>query len=631
MLLSIPEQPFRLPDNENEKILVIISSIFKGIGGLFTFVRTLTLNIVFLVIIAIVFFSLSRFKEIVIEDNVLLKLTITGKIVEQQSEADPLGDAINELAGLATPAQETILQDILDVIVHAENDSRIKGILLDLASMDGAGMDKLEVIGTQLEQFRQSGKPVIAAEDYYNQNQYYLASYADKIFLNPMGGVYLNGFGFYRLYFKEAIEKLQINYHVFRVGNFKSAIEPLTRNSMSSEDRFQSRSWLNALWDNYVHDVALQRNIDPSEINNYINMVPGNLKEADGDPAKLAKNYKLVDEVQPRHEIKKYLATLSASDATHGFRQVAFNHYLDNVHQSYQNNGQDQDSVALIVAEGTIIPGQDKPGAIGAESLTSLLREASTTSSIKAVVLRIDSGGGSAFASEVIRQEILELKKTGKPVVVSMGSMAASGAYWISADADRIFASANSLTGSIGIFMAVPTFENTLNSLGIHRDGVGTTNLSGSLDLTAPLSAEIKESIQLTLENGYRTFLSIVAEGRSLQVDDVKALAQGRVYAGEEALESGLVDQLGSLPDAFRSAAEMAGLEDYRTRVLNGPTSLGNRVLRYLRPESNFSFLTQSHFAKSISHLLPNVGELQRLLLFDDPNGMYAHCMISSY
>ena len=614
-----------------KKILSIVSRIFKAVGTLFTFIRRLTLNIVFLVIIGVIVFSFLQTRDVVIEDNALLRLSITGKIVEQKSETDPLDEAVNELVGLAAPVRETYLQDILDAIAHAEDDPRITGILLDLAYMDGAGMDKLAIIGRQLEQFRRSGKPVIAAEDYYNQNQYYLASYADKIFINPMGGVYLNGFGLYRLYFKEALEKLQISYHVFRVGSFKSALEPLTRNSMSAEDRYQSRSWLNALWGNYIHDVAGQRNIDTVDIQNYINKVPANLKEAEGNLARLAKNYNLVDEILPQHEIKKYLATLSETDAEHGFKQVAVHRYLKKVQRSYQYGGTDRDIVALIVAQGTIIPGRNKPGAIGAASLSALLRQAAQDSSVKAVVLRIDSGGGSAFASEVIRQEILELKKTGKPVVVSMGTVAASGAYWIAADADRIVASANSLTGSIGIFMAIPTFENTLGTLGIHRDGVGTTNLSGSLDLSAPLSAEVKDAIQLTLEHGYRTFLSVVAEGRGMQADDVQAIAQGRVFAGETALEEGLVDQLGTLADALRSAAELAGLEDYRTKSLSAPVSLRNRLLRSLDSEFLGAVVEQSLFLPKIKRLLPNVSELQSLLLFNDPNGIYAHCMITSY
>ena len=614
-----------------KKILIAVTFIFRTIGKILFFIRSAIVNIVLLAATGLILFSIFQTKDVVVEDNSLLTLSIAGTIVEQKSETDPIGETINELTGLTAPVSETLLQDILDAIAQAEDDPQINGIILDLSSMGRAGMDQLASIGEQLSQFRQSGKPVIAAEDYYSQNQYYLASHADKIFLNPMGGVYLSGFGLYRLYFKDAIEKLKINYHIFKVGSFKSALEPLTRTSMSPEDRFQSRTWLNVLWENYVDDVASQRGLQNEEIVNYINKVPENLKVVGGDLAKLAYDSKLIDEIKPRHEIKNYLASLSAHDDEHGFRQISFNQYLKKVQRSYQHEGTDKDLVALIVAQGTIIPGQSEPGAIGADSLTALLRKAASDRSIQAIVLRIDSGGGSAFASELIRQEILELKKTGKPVVVSMANVAASGAYWISADADKIFASSNSLTGSIGIFMAVPTFENTLNNVGIYRDGVGTTNLSGSLDLTGPLSAEVKEAIQLTLEHGYRTFLSVVSKGRGMPVDKVKSIAQGRVYAGKDALESGLVDQLGTLSDAVRSAAELAGLEDYRTTVLTSPGSLRNRLLNMIGAQSVISYLQRLPLVSALSDLLPGASELQSLLLFRDPNGMYAHCMISYY
>ncbi len=612
-------------------IFSAVSSLFKIIGKILSFIRSTIVNIVLLAVTGLILFSIFQTRDIIVEDNSLLTLSINGTIVEQKSESDPIGETINELAGLASPVSDTLLQDILDAITQAEDDPQITGILLDLSSMGRAGMDQLAVIGRRLTQFRQSGKPVIAAEDYYSQNQYYLASHADKIFLNPMGGVYLSGFGLYRLYFKDAIEKLKINYHIFKVGSFKSALEPLTRTSMSSEDRFQSRTWLNVLWDNYVHDVATQRGLEREDIFNYINKVPGNLERVGGDLAKLAYESKLIDEIKPRHEIKKYLAALSAYDDEHGFRQVSLDQYLKKVQRSYHYEGTDRDSVALVVAQGAIIPGQSEPGAIGADSLAALLRKAASEPSIQAVVLRIVSGGGSAFASEIIRQEILELKKTGKPVVVSMGSVAASGAYWISADADKIVASPNSLTGSIGIFMAVPTFENTLNSLGIYRDGVGTTNLSGSLDLTGPLSAEVKGAIQLTLEHGYNTFLSVVSEGRGIAVEEVKEVAQGRVFAGKDALESGLVDQIGTLSDSIRLAAELAGLDDYRIKTLESPGSLRNRLLNMIGAEAVISSLSKLPFVSALSNLLPGRGELQSLLLFRDPNGMYAHCMISYY
>ena len=614
-----------------KKLLSVIAFLFKTVWNLLSFMRSAIVNLIILVVAGLLFFSFFQSREIELTDNSVLKLTIAGSIVEQKSEKDPVSELFSEFFGVSTPVQETLLQDILDIISKAEDDDKIRAILLDLSSMGSAGLNQLAEIGAQLELFRLSGKKVIAAEDYYNQNQYYLASYADRIFLNPMGAVYLSGFGSYRLYFRDAIEKLKINYHVFKVGSFKSALEPLTRNSMSAEDRYQSRVWLSALWNNYVKDVAGQRGIAPQAVYNYINRIPENLRDTEGSLAELALASNLVDEIKPRHEIRSYLATLSGGEIEDGFRNISTEKYLKTVQRSYRYQGSDMDTVALVVAQGTIIPGKSKPGAIGADTIATLLRKAAKSPSIRAVVLRINSGGGSAFASEVIRQEILQLKKQGKPLVVSMGSVAASGAYWISADADQIFASANTLTGSIGIFMAIPTFESSLSSLGIYRDGVGTTNLAGGLSLTSPISPEIKQAIQLTLDHGYKTFLTVVSEGRSLPFDDMESVAGGRIFDGATAIESGLVDKLGSLSDAVRSAADLAGLDIYRVTTLQQADSLRHWLFSMIGTDSISSALENLSTSTLLNTLIPATEDLQRLLLFRDPNGMYAHCVINYY
>ena len=614
-----------------KKLLSVIAFLFRTVWNLLSFMRSAIVNLIILVIAGLLFFSFFQSREVELTDNSVLKLTIAGSIVEQKSEKDPISELFSEFFGVSTPVQETLLQDILDIISRAEEDDKIRAILLDLSSMGSGGLNQLAEIGEQLELFRLSGKKVIAAEDYYNQNQYYLASYADRIFLNPMGAVYLSGFGSYRLYFRDAIEKLKINYHVFKVGSFKSALEPLTRNSMSAEDRYQSRVWLTALWNNYVKDVAGQRGIAPQAVYNYINRIPENLRDAEGSLAELALASNLVDEIKPRHEIRAYLATLSGGNMEDGFRNISTEKYLKTVQRSYRYQGSDMDTVALLVAQGTIIPGKSKPGAIGADTIATLLRKAAKSPTIKAVVLRVNSGGGSAFASEVIRQEILQLKTQGKPLVVSMGSVAASGAYWISADADQIFASANTLTGSIGIFMAIPTFESSLSSLGIYRDGVGTTNLAGGLSLTSPISPELKQAIQLTLDHGYKTFLTVVSQGRSLPLDDMESVAGGRIFDGATAIESGLVDKLGSLSDAIRSAAELAGLDIYRVTTLQQADSLQHWLFSMIGTDSISSVLENLSPSTLLNTLIPVTEDLQRLLLFRDPNGMYAHCVINYY
>lgn len=608
-------------------IFRFISTVFKWIFLSLSFVRSLFFNLLFLALIAVIAFSFFHKEEFIIEDNSILKLSITGNIIEERNEADPFSDYFSEYFGLPEKPRETVLQDIIDTINQAQNDPKITALLLDLNSMGMIGLNQMQTIGSALNSFKQSGKPIISGEDYYSQNQYYLAAYSDKIFLNPMGGLNLNGFGLYRFYFKEALEKLKIDFQVFQVGSYKSATEPLTRNSMSPEDRGQSRSWLTAMWDNYVRDVASQRSISPEDINGYINKIPDNLKKVGGDVAKLALEYNLVDELKTRHEIRRYLTEITDSATEQDVNIVSFNNYLNFVTPSFESADTKKDQVALIIAQGTIMPGESKPGTIGADSISLMLRRVQNNENIKAVVLRIDSGGGSAFASEIIRQEILELKKSGKPVFVSMGTYAASGGYWISADADEIWASPSSLTGSIGIFMAFPTFDKMLSQGGIHRDGVGTTNLAAGIDLSQPIPTEISDAIQLTLDNGYQKFVSLVADGRGLTLEQVEQLAQGKVYDGAAAVNLGLVDTLGSLTETVEAAAERAGLDEYQVTTLSPPLSLRDRLLHSIGAETLAILAENKMVASLFKGVLPEVSELQRLLLFRDPNGMYAHCL----
>jgi len=608
-------------------IFRFISTVFKWIFLSLSFVRSLFFNLLFLALIAVIAFSFFHKEEFIIEDNSILKLSITGNIIEERNEADPFSEYFSEYFGLPEKPRETVLQDIIDTIHQAQNDPKITALLLDLNSMGMIGLNQMQTIGSALNSFKQSGKPVISGEDYYSQNQYYLAAHSDKIFLNPMGGLNLNGFGLYRFYFKEALEKLKIDFKVFQVGSYKSATEPLTRNSMSPEDRGQSRTWLTAMWDNYVRDVASQRSISPEDINGYINQIPDNLKKVGGDVAKLALEYKLVDELKTRHEIRKYLTEVTDSATEQDLNIVSFNNYLNFVTPSFESADTEKDQVALIIAQGTIMPGESKPGTIGADSISLMLRRVQNNEDIKAVVLRIDSGGGSAFASEIIRQEILELKKSGKPVFVSMGTYAASGGYWISADADEIWASPSSLTGSIGIFMAFPTFDKMLSQGGIHRDGVGTTNLAAGIDLSQPIPTEISDAIQLTLDNGYQKFVSLVADGRGLTLEQVEQRAQGKVYDGAAAANLGLVDKLGSLAETVEAAAERAGLDDYQVTTLSPPLSLRDRLLHSIGAETLAILAENKMVASLFKGVLPEVSELQRLLLFRDPNGMYAHCL----
>ncbi len=594
-----------------------------------SFLRALVFNLLFLAFLVVIFYSFFDTEQVVIKDHSILRLSIFGNVVEQRSQKDLFGDYAGRLLGIFEEPRETVLQDILDAVDHAADDPKIAAILLDLKFMESIGLNQLETIGNALEDFKRSGKTIISAEDYFSQNQYYLAAHADSVFLNPMGGVNLHGFGLYRLYFKDALEKLKVNFHVFQVGSYKSALEPITRNSMSAEDRSQSRAWLSAMWKNYTADVTGQRSLKPGDIDDYINSIPANLKEVEGDTAKLALKYNLVDELKTRSEIRSYLAELSKSTDPTQINLISLHTYLSKVEPSYHETDADKDQVGLIIAQGTIVTGESRPGTIGSDSVSTQLRRALEDDKIKAVVLRVDSGGGSAFASELIRQEMRNLKKSGKPILVSMGTYAASGGYWISADADEIWASANTLTGSIGIFMAVPTFEEILTSGGIHRDGVGTTNLASGLDISKPLSDEISEAITLNLQNGYERFISLVAQGRKLDRAEVEDLAQGKVYTGDKAVEIGLVDKLGSLDQTIEAAADRAGLSDYSVTTVETAHSWWDRFFLGIGAKTR-SYLAAT-FLKSplLKGVEPALTAFQSFLIFPDPNGMYAHCMIN--
>ena len=610
-------------------LILAIFNIFRGAGKFLSGLRSLIFNIIFLAVIVLVLMAFFSKDEITVQPDSILQLKISGNIVEQRMQTTPFDKTLREYSGFSSNPEETLLQDILDAINNAAEDSRISAILLDLSIMGNAGMNQLEVIGVALDEFKKSGKEIIAAESFYNQNQYYLASHADKIFLDPMGFVHLGGFGVYRLYFQDALEKLKINYHVFKVGSFKSALEPFTRNSMSSEDRQQSRQWLSSLWDNYVDTVAAQRSIPREQFLGYINDIPHNLKSVGGNLGELAVSCGLVDELASQHRIREYLASKSAGSSQFGYRSVSLAEYVSTIPLSYRYNDSSKDTVAVIVAQGTIMPGHSSPGIVGSDSISELIRNAATSSHIKAAVLRVDSGGGSAFASETIRQELLEFKKQGKPLIISMGTLAASGAYWISADADEIWASPDTLTGSIGIFMAIPTFEKLLQSGGIHRDGVGTTNLSGALDLSTPLSPEVKQAIQLTLDDGYNTFLSIVSDGRNIPMQTIDRIAQGKVFSGSDALQAGLVDKLGNLKPAIQSAASMAGLKEYEVSTLQPVYSFKERIFQQFGTKLASFSSWNSDLRNLLVQLFMPGSEFQNLLLFRDPKGMYAHCMLN--
>jgi protease-4 len=449
-----------------KNLIKIVFAIFSFIGRTLTFLRNTFFNILFFSLLILLIVGLLQ------ENNTgqppqdaILKLSFSGDIVEENRHDPGFDRYLEEYLGMEPQPRKLLLRDILSAIESAALDDSITMILLDLKKIGRISLDQIQVIGQTLNEFKKSGKKVIAAEDFFTQKQYLLASFADTVILNPMGGVDIHGFGSYPLYFKSFLDKIRVNYHIFRVGTYKSAIEPLTRNDMSPEARYQNQKWLDDLWGIYSDTIASQRGMTRTDITDYVENISSNLLVTGGDTALLALNSGLVDKLLTRNELMEFLATENYQEPDDepvilsSFQYQTFeNTYAD-------TESDDNDTIAVVVAEGNIIGGKQPPGIIGSDTLTEKIREARQDNNVRAMVLRIISGGGSAFSSEVIRQEILEFKKSGKPVVISMGEIAASGGYWIAADADRIVAAPTSLTGSIGIFGAIPTFERSLNTL----------------------------------------------------------------------------------------------------------------------------------------------------------------------
>ena len=563
-----------------------------------------------------------------IPDGAALVLAPQGDIVEKKSPLNPMSRVLSNLAG-ATIDEELLLQDAIDGIRAAAVDPRIKLLVIAPDRMEKAGLNQLRDIGAALEQFKENGKVIISLGDNFSQGQYYLASWGDEVYLNPMGGVNIQGFGVFRLYMAQLLEKLSVNFHVFKVGTFKSALEPFIRSDMSPEAKKANQQWLTSMWDTYCDDIAKNRGIPPRAINNAVNKLAENMMLAGGDSAQMAMNSGLIDGLKTRHEFREYLKKLVGSNTSgSSFKQIGFSDYLTTVDKSYPSPKTDQDRVGIIVARGNIVYGEAKVGQIGSDPLRKQISRAARDKHIKALVLRIDSGGGSAFASEQIRQELLLVQKAGKPVVISMGSLAASGAYWISADADKIFAAPTTLTGSIGIFGALPTFEKTLARAGVFSDGTGTTSLAGAGDPTRALPENFSRAVQAGVERGYQRFIHIVAQGRDLELEDVEELAEGRVWDGREALNLGLVDALGNLEDAVSAAADMAGLPEDRAAYIQAAESPAEMIFKSLGMAESSLTAHSSPVLTLADTYLQQFSRQYDFLSNGDPQNLYSHSLL---
>jgi protease-4 len=615
------------------KKVLIMKFLFKIIGNLIrgfwhglTVFRVIIGNLIILALIVFFFSIIFYDSEKDLPDEAALVLSLQGDIVIQKTETVFSGRLLGE-----STREETLLKDVIDAVDYAGNDKRIQMLVLDLRDMGSAGISKLQYIGEALKRFKESGKQIIAAGDVFNQSQYYLAAHADRIYVHPMGGVFLTGFGRYRKYYKTALEKLLIQFHVFRVGTYKSSLEPFLRDDMSKYAKEANLAWLTVLWDAFKGNLAQMRGLDPEGIDDYINNLSEHLAAVEGDTARLALDYGLVDELKTPHEVKDELIGLVGEDEDKNtFKQIQLDEYLDVIRPELMRTDPDSSRIGVIVARGIILDGIQPAGKIGGDTLSDLIRKARLDDSIAAIVLRIDSPGGSALASETIRKEIELTRQAGKPVVASMSSIAASGGYWISSAANEIWASPTTITGSIGIYGAFVTLEKSLDSLGIHSDGVGTTRLADAFDPARPLNSVMADSMQQVIENNYRRFIQLVAEGRNLELKDVEKIAQGRVWAGKTAGELGLIDKFGNLQDAVQSAADLAAIEEYDViyieQALTAREKLIRGLNRFLARAFNSALGQVTH---PVVQLYGNFGrDLEQILELNDPGGIYAYCMM---
>ncbi|WP_313611732.1 signal peptide peptidase SppA [Pantoea piersonii] len=535
----------------------IIAGLFRWTWRVLNFIREFILNLflIFLILIGVGIWlqvSGSGSSSTPLQQGAL-KVDLTGVLVDKPSVSNKLSKLGRQLLGANSDRlQENSLFDVVDAIRQAKSDKNITGMVLDLREFAGGDQPSLQYVGKALREFRDSGKPIFALGDSYSQAQYYLASYASKIYLSPQGTVDLHGFATNGLYYKTLLDKLKVNSHVFRVGTYKSAVEPFLRDDMSQAARDADSRWVGQLWQNYLNTVAGNRQITPEQLFPGAAAVIAGLEAVNGDTAKYALNNKLVDVLDSRAAADQELVkTFGWDKASNDYHSVSIYDY--NVKQPTQRDG----NIAVVMASGAIMDGEETPGNVGGDTTASQIRDARLDPKIKAIILRVNSPGGSVTASEAIREELAAAHAAGKPVVVSMGGMAASGGYWISTPADYIVANPSTLTGSIGIFGVINTLENSLDSIGVHTDGVATSPLA-DVASTKALPTEVQQLMQLTIENGYRNFVGLVAASRHKTPEQIDAIAQGHVWTGSDAKANGLVDALGDFDDAVKKAGELA-------------------------------------------------------------------------
>ena len=581
----------------------------KRIGRALTRLRNFVMNLVFLSIALLIVVALTGgFDGVEVPEGGALVLDPQGPTLEEPLSYDPLGDLLGEESGAS-------IHGLVRAVEEATEDERIKMIVLDLDGLHGASVAHAEWLGSALSGFRAAGKKAIAYGNFYTQPQYAIASYADAVYLHPQGELFLPGYSVFQPYFKNLFDNLKVKMHVFRVGEYKEAVEPFTRADMSGPAREVNQSLVDGLWDAYARQILANRELDAESFARYTDAFDQALADVEGDMAKAALEYGLVDDLMHPEQAQSFIAEIVGRDEEKGgYRSIGYEAYL----QALGPRSPGERNVGLIVLRGIIQMGDDE-NAAASDNLVELIREAREDETVEALVVRIDSPGGSAFASELIRQEMELTQQAGKPVVASMAGLAASGGYWVAATADRIYAHPTTITGSIGVFALLPSFEESLSDIGVTSDGVGSSPLSGGLDPMRGISEPMQRVLQASIERIYQRFIHLVAQGRDMAPAAVDEIGRGRVWLGAQAQELGLVNELGGLEQAIAAAAELAELpEGYGLKRFATPISPRDQLIEELM---------QSARGGPEHPLAQALGKAWKMLeAFNDPGRAYALC-----
>lgn len=606
-----------------------MTRLIRGFWNILTALKNATGNLIFLSLVVLIIVALFTSESASVPDTTALILNPSGVIVDQLTPVDPVAEFFS---GYGDDETETLQRDLLEAISRGAEDERVRSLVLDLYKLEGASMSKLEEIGSAILQFKESGKPVYAFGASYSQSQYLFAVNADKIYLDEqsfqaLGGVFLTGLGVYPTFFKEGLDKLKVKVHIFKAGLYKGAVEPLLRNDMSPEAKEANAGWIGVLWDQYKQTVIKARKISPEAFDNYTNHFDEILSSSDNDSSKLALQQGLVDGIVTRETWRKEMQSISGVHES-TYNHISYKNYLLATRAPIAAVNPMTTKIAVITATGIIYDGNQPAGSIGGDSLSKLIRQAREDKQIKAIVMRIDSPGGSASASELIRSELQLTQDKGKPVIVSMSGYAASGGYWIASTANLILAAETTVTGSIGVFSIFPTFDESMGELGIYTDGVGTTSLSGAFDTLQPINPVLARTLDQSVKHTYAKFLGLVARGREMSVENVDKIAQGRVWAGSTAVELGLVDSIGSLDDAIKSAALLADIKDYEVVYLEKELSTKELLLKEIL---NSGLQAIHSVTGGVSNQWPLLNripeELGRILDFTKAPGVYVQCL----